>query len=144
MQINRNHIIPLFEGYCRQQQIDGKEVSAKIGDSKLNLMVQSTPDSMSSGYSKFKEPKDEEGLLFVYDQEMPLEFWMKGVNFPLDIMFFDSMMNLVNHLTMDPCGDLKDEDLPIYRSSGPARFAVEVKSGWCKSNNINKNCRLRF
>ena len=142
MQVYRR-IIPLFEGYCRQDQIDGKEVSASIGDSKLKLKVMSTPDSMNSGYSKFPEPKDGEGLLFVYDREMPLEFWMKKVDFPLDIIFFDSMMNLVNHLTMDPCGDLKDEDLPIYRSEEPARFAVEVKSGWC-DRNLSPNSRLKF
>ncbi len=136
-------VIPLFEGYCRQNKIDGKDISALIGNNQLNLKVMSTPESMNSGYSKFTEPTEQEGLLFVYDKEMPLEFWMKLVDFPLDIIFFDSLMNIVNHLTMEPCGNLKEEDLPIYRSSKPAQFAVELKSGWCYRN-LKPNSRLKF
>lgn len=142
--LNNNPIIPLFERFCRQNQIDGKKITGRIGDKSLILKVCSTPESLSKGYSGSPCPSEKEGMIFVYQTDQILEFWMKGVDFPLDIMFFDSSMSLVDHLTMDPCRDLHDDDLPRYRSSAPAMYAVEVPGGWCKSNNINKNCRLKF
>lgn len=145
MQYNRySNIIPLFENYCRQNQVDGKTITADIGGKVLKLKVAATPESMIKGYSNEPRPREGEGMLFIYPEEAPLFFWMKDVDFQLDILFFDSMMNLVDHFTMDACGDAKDDQLPRYESSKPARFAVEVPGGWCKSNNINKNCRLKF
>ena len=142
--LNNSLFIPIFEGYCRQNQIDGKDISAKIGDFDLKLKVCSTPESMMRGYSGRPAPKESEGMIFVYQQDQPLEFWMKGVDYPLDILFFNSSMALVDFLTMDPCGSSKDEGLPKYKSSKPAMFAVEVPAGWCESNKISKNCRLKF
>lgn len=142
--LNNNQIIPIFEKYCRQNQIDGKKITGRVGDKNLILKVCSTPESLSKGYSGSQCPSDKEGMIFVYQADQILEFWMKDVNFALDIMFFDSAMNLVDHLTMDPCGDLTDDDLPRYRSSAPAMYAVEVCGGWCKSNGIDQNCRLKF
>jgi uncharacterized membrane protein (UPF0127 family) len=141
---NSNRIIPLFENYCRQNQIDGKEIIANIDGNSLKLKVASTPDSMMQGYSNSDAPKEGEGMIFVYSEPTLLYFWMKEVNFPLDIIFFDSAMNAIEYFTMEPCGSTKEEDLPKYQSSKPARFAVEVPGGWCESNKISKNCSLKF
>jgi uncharacterized membrane protein (UPF0127 family) len=143
MQHRSNFQIPLFEGYCKQNSIDGKDISASVSGIPLKLRVASTPETMMKGYANQPSPKSGEGMLFVYQDEIPLEFWMKGVNHPLDIMFFNSNRELVDHLTMEPCGDLGESDLPIYRSRKPAMFAVEVAGGWCKDN-IKSDCSLEF
>jgi len=135
--------IPLFESYCRQNAIDGKRIQAEVSGIPLSLKVSSTQDSITRGYRDLPEPKSGEGMLFVYEDETPLEFWMKGVDYPLDIMFFDSNMNLIEYMTMEPCRDLKDQDLPKYKCKKPARFAVEVPGGWCE-NNIDRDCTLSF
>lgn len=128
----------LFEEYCKQAQIDGKEISATISDIDLKLKVASTPMSQAQGYSVHPEPAEHEGILFVYSEDQPLSFWMKGVDFPLDIIFFDSEGQYIHHETMQP-GDLNIK----YHSKKPARFAVELKSGWCTKNLTNK-CKLIF
>lgn len=133
-----NKISLLFEEYCKQAQIDGKEISATISKIDLKLRVAATPMSQSQGYSIYPEPADNEGILFVYSEDQPLSFWMKGVDFPLDIIFFDSECNYIHHETMQP-GDLKMK----YHSIKPARFAVELKSGWCMKN-LTNNCKLIF
>jgi len=143
MQYRSNIEIPLFESFCRKNEIDGKIVSAKVAGIPLELKVASTPESMMKGYSNQPAPKEGEGMLFVYQEELPLDFWMKGVDYPIDIMFFDSNRVLVDYLTMDPCGDLEDRDLPIYRSKEPAMFAVEVTGGWCRDQ-IEPGCLLEF
>ena len=144
MQYSNNLNIPLFESYCKQCEIDGKTVTAKIGKRSLKLKVASTSSSLMKGYAGLDQPSEKEGMLFVYEDETPLSFWMKGVNYPLDIMFFNSNMELVDHQSMDACGELSDNDLPKYQSNKPARYAVEVCEGWCSKYLNEKDCNLIF
>jgi uncharacterized membrane protein (UPF0127 family) len=136
--------IPLFESYCRKHDVDGVEIEARVANIPLRLRVASTPESQAQGYMNAEsEPEDGEGILFVYDADQPLGFWMKNVRFPLDVIFFDSFMNYLGHETMEPGEGLSDEEQKIYASKKPARFAVEVPAGWCNKN-INDSCKLSF
>ena len=136
--------IPLFESYCMKKDVDGVEIDARVANVPLRLKVASTPESQAQGYMNAEsEPIDGEGILFVYDADQPLGFWMKNVKFPLDVIFFDSFMNYLGHETMEPGEGLSDEEQKIYSSKKPARFAVEVPAGWCNKN-ITGSCKLSF
>jgi uncharacterized membrane protein (UPF0127 family) len=143
-QIIKNYSIPLFEEYSRKNTIDGNIISATISGIPLHLKVASTSMSQAKGYSdELNQPDKTSGILFIYDTDQPLSFWMKRVKFQLDIIFFDSNMNYINHETMDPIDDSDDSNIPTYHSNGPARFAVELQSGWCNKN-MTPNCKLSF
>jgi uncharacterized membrane protein (UPF0127 family) len=136
--------IPLFESYCRKHDVDGVEIEAQVANIPLKLKVASTPESQAQGYMNAdSEPADGEGILFVYDADQPLGFWMKDVRFPLDVIFFDSFMNYLGHETMEPGEGVGDHEQKIYSSKKPARFAVEVPAGWCNKN-ISGHCKLSF
>lgn len=143
-QYRNSNPIALFETFCRKNQVDGKPIEIKIGEHQFKVNALTTPRSQAKGYSGAKsEPAEGEGLLFIYDDESPLEFWMKDVPFDLDILFFNSNNELVDYQTMTRHSGESDRSLTRYRSKKPARFAVEVKSGWCEKNNI-KDCKLSF
>ena len=136
--------IPLFEEYCRKNDIDGKEIQATISGVPLKLRVASTQKSQAEGYSGEKEePSGNSGMIFIYDDDQPLSFWMKGVKFGLDIIFFDSNMKYIAHHNMAPGKEVSDQNLPKYHSKEPARFAVELPSGWCQKN-MKPDCKLNF
>lgn len=143
MQYITNINIPLFEGFCRKNQIDGKKIVGSISGVPVKLKVAANEDTKAEGLMNSGEPQDNEGMLFIYDIDEPIQFWMKNVKFPLDILFFDSNMNLINYKTMEPYRGESDENLPRYSSDRPARFAVELRSGWCKDN-LKDNCKLKF
>ena len=136
-------IIPLFESFCKKTQIDGKIIEIKIGDTKILAEVASIPTSQARGFMYRPEPKDGTGIIFIYDQEQPLSFWMKNVEFPLDILFFDSKLDLVNYMTMKKFNGALDQALPRYSSIRPAQFAVELPAGWCNTN-LAKDSKLSF
>jgi uncharacterized membrane protein (UPF0127 family) len=145
MQYNKNIApIPLFEGFCRQNQVDGKEISANIDGSEAILKLATTEETISKGYGGLPEPEGNEGMMFVHKEDEVLHYWMKGVDYDLDILYFDAMMQLVKCITMKACGDTPEENLPRYSSDKPARFAVEMRGGWCKENNISSNARLKI
>jgi uncharacterized membrane protein (UPF0127 family) len=139
-----NTMLPLFETFCRKNQVDGKEIEVTICDSPIRVKALTTPKSQEKGYMGAESsPKDDEGLLFVYDDETPLHFWMKDVAFPLDIMFFDSNFKLVDRQRMEPHSGEPDNSIPRYVSKKPARFAVEVRAGWC-DDNLKDEPTLKF
>lgn len=143
-QYKPNSIIPLFETFCRKNQVDGKTVEVEICEVPLQLKVATTPRSQAKGFmGATQKPKENEGMLFVYDGEQPLSFWMKDVPFALDIIFFDGEANYIGHETMNPFDNSPDHLLPRYFSKKPARFAVEVEAGWCDKH-LKEKARLNF
>ncbi len=64
------------------------------------------------------------GMLFVFDFEQQLSFWMKNTIIPLDIAYLDSKGTVTATYTMPPL----DARLGQYLSGSPARFAIEVNA----------------
>ena len=138
MQRITNRIIPMFEGYCRKNEIDGKEIVATISGNKVTLKVAANDDTKAKGLMGSSEPGDDDGMIFVYEAPAILDFWMKNVEYDLDILFFDEKSNLVDHITMDAYQGESDDELKIYKPKSPAMYAVELKAGWY-NDNINSD-----
>lgn len=63
------------------------------------------------------------GMLFAFEQEMPLSFWMRNTITPLDIAYIAPDGRIVKTYTMAPL------ETRIYPSIEPAQFALEVRAG---------------
>lgn len=85
------------------------------------------------------------GMLFVFEQERALNFWMFNTYEPLDILYLDSDRGVVNALRMEPCPRPEGSDDGAWRSSCTsaasgygsnveARYALELPAGWLESN----------
>lgn len=134
MQYKKTNMIPLFEEFCRKNQVDGKELTVYISGHPVKVKVAANEDTRRQGFMNQDEPSGDNGILFVYEHDHILRFWMKDVNFPLDIVFFDSNMEEVDRQTMNAYKGESDLQLKIYMSHKPARYAIELPSGWCEKN----------
>jgi uncharacterized membrane protein (UPF0127 family) len=133
----------MFEGYCRKNDIDGKEIVASISGNKVTLKVAANDHTKAKGLMGSNEPGDSNGMIFVYDSPQVLDFWMKNVEYDLDILFFDENLKLVDHFTMDAYNGESENTLKIYKSKVPAMYAIELKSGWY-NNNIKSNDNVKL
>ena len=68
------------------------------------------------------------GMLFVFQKEEPLVFYMKDCHFPIDIAFIDSRGRIVKTATMAVEAD-PARPRTYYHSDAPARYALEVLGG---------------
>lgn len=136
-------IFPLFEDFCKKESLDGKIITARLGNSELQLKVLTSLKSQEKGFMYENTPlKENEGLLFLYDRPTQLTFWMKNVRFPLDIIFFDENRQYINHHEMKAQLFDTDRNLIRYSSSAPAQYAVELKNTWCRKFLDLNNCNL--
>jgi uncharacterized membrane protein (UPF0127 family) len=65
-----------------------------------------------------------EGMLFVFESDQRLSFWMKNTKIPLSIAFLDNRGQVRDIFDMIPY-----DESPVS-STGPCRYALEVNRGF--------------
>lgn len=110
----------------------------------MNVEVADNDEKREQGLMNRKTLHDDEGMIFIFDQAEPQGFWMKNTLIPLSIGFFDSKGKLFQVIDMEPASSI-DLDPKIYKSSKPAKFALEEPQGWFKKKKIGvSGCQLKL
>ena len=66
-----------------------------IGKQVLNVSVADTPEKREQGLSGTASLTDKQGMLFVFDSPNRPSFWMKDMNYSLDIIWIDENKKIV-------------------------------------------------
>jgi uncharacterized protein len=75
------------------------------------------------------------GMLFVFYDEEPRTFWMKNTLIPLDMIFVDSNLKIVDiKENVPPCA--QGDECPLYPSRERAQYVLEVNAGFVQENSI--------
>ena len=101
-----------------------------IGTHKLTAEVATTPDQRSVGLMNRFSLKPDHGMLFVFERNEPLSFWMRNTYIPLSIAFIAPDGRIVN------IEDMKPQTDETHWSRGPAMYALEMKKGWFAERGI--------
>lgn len=68
--------------------------SVVLGETMFKVRVANTPETRTLGLSYFKELPSNEGMIFLFDQPGAYAFWMRDMNFPIDVVWLK--MNRAN------------------------------------------------
>lgn len=70
------------------------------------------------------------GMLFIFERERALSFWMKNTKIPLSIAFINKNNTIVDIQSMEPMTE------KVHISRFPAIYALEVNEGWFEKHNV--------
>ena len=94
-----------------------------IGGRPFKLEIAATEADRNLGLMYRSSMADDAGMVFVFAQEKPLQFWMRNTRIPLDILYLDAAGKIVS------VKQLKPFDETGVPSDGPAKYAVELNQG---------------
>ena len=83
-----------------------------------------------------KNIPDGTGMIFIFEKDQVLSFWMKNTPHPLSIAFIDS------HGKIRDIFDMKPFSLESINSTVSTRYALEVPQGWFEKENIKVGDKL--
>jgi uncharacterized membrane protein (UPF0127 family) len=112
---------------CSPQKLAVREFPIKRDGQQLAVVkaeIASTSEERSKGLMYRKKLPDGEGMLFVFERDEVLSFWMKNTYIPLSIAFIASDGKIIDIKDMYPL----DENSVV--SSRSVRYALEVPMGW--------------
>lgn len=113
-------------------------IPVELGDKTVRVEVAQTPAEMARGLMYRREMDWDKGMLFVYESDQILSFWMKNTFIPLSIAFLDSEGTIL-HIT-----DMQPQSKTSHRSPGPARYALEMNLGWFEKAGVSVGEQARF
>jgi uncharacterized protein len=107
--------------------------------SRVRVSLARTDVERQRGLMYVQNLAPDDGMLFIFDTDSVLSFWMKNTLIPLDLIFIRSDMTVAGvvanaaPLTLDP------------RSVGvPSRYVLEVNGGWAQQHGVAADTKVRF
>ncbi|MFA6508718.1 MAG: DUF192 domain-containing protein [Treponemataceae bacterium] len=121
----------LFSSCSAQGQSTKKLVAEDLSIAKadgstavVHAEIASNDEDRTRGLMFRKVLSDGDGMLFVFESDRELSFWMKNTYVPLSIAFIASDGRIIEIRDMDPLS------LAPINSERSVRFALEVPRGW--------------
>ena len=114
-------------------------INTDRGRFEYDIEVAITPEQQARGMMWRPDLGPNKGMLFIFERERPVTFWMQNTLIPLDMIFIDNSGKLVS---------IQREAEPLTTtkrpSNGPARFTLEIDGGAAALMNINETTTFEF
>jgi hypothetical protein len=114
----------------------------KIDNITLDVQIADTPNRMTEGLQFQQQLAYNQGMIFIFSQPQVVAMWMKDMQFPLDMIWFDSNGNVVDiEKNLPPCND--NSTCAVYNGQMQnAKYVLEVTGGFVDKFNITENSRF--
>mgnify|MGYP002361799096 FL=1 len=116
----------------------------QIGSKKITVDLAVTPAQHEKGLMYRETLDKDQGMLFIFNKEQVLNFWMKNTYVDLSIAYINSKMKIIDIQEMKATTTLEVAEPPTYPSKKPAMYALEMPKGWFKASNIKVGQQLKL
>lgn len=111
------------------------EVTFEDSNEVFILEVAQSIEKQRQGLMFVEEMPINEGMIFVYENEQNLTFWMKNTLISLDIIFLDESYKILNIHQNTKTNQTTER----YSSSGKAKYVIELNAGLTNDLNLQTN-----
>jgi len=98
-------------------------IQLSLGGASFQVEVARTDEERQRGLMHRDKLGDREGMLFVFESDQHLGFWMKDTAVPLSIAFLSASGRI------EEIADMEPYSLKVLRSRMSCRYALEVARG---------------
>ena len=125
----------IFLSNCAKRVENSKQILIDNGKELIKINVEIADDNQERMRGlMFREHLNENnGMLFVFENEERQIFWMKNTLIPLDMIFININFKIVDIKHAVPC---EENPCPLYESSKPAKYVLEVNGNFTTRDNI--------
>lgn len=119
--------------------LEKRTLTIKKADSQevyVKAEIARTPEELQKGYMFRKHIPEGTGMLFIFENDQILNFWMKNTPTPLSIAYITKEGRIKDIFDMTPYS------LANITSTGYVRYALEVPQGWFSKQGIKKGDSL--
>lgn len=104
----------------------------------VKIEISDTPEKRMKGLMGRERLEWDSGMLFVFEYEQHLSFWMRNTRIPLSIAFIDQSGIIVDMVDMAPY------DTSSYVSKHSAIYTLEMNCGWFEKNKVRIGDKVSF
>ncbi len=122
----------LIVGVTSIPKTNGSTIQSKFGNKLYNLEIAKSEAEHVKGLSGRNKLPLNSGMLFVFNSPQIQCFWMKDMNFNLDILWLDSSKHIIFIKQNLPPSSYPNS----YCSDIPAKYVVELNAGETQAHNI--------
>ena len=97
--------------------INGKNIAIEIADE---------PEEIIKGLGGRDELDANSGMLFIFPNPITPSFWMKDMQFPIDVVWIDENLEIIAITPSLPVESFPDSVSP----PGPVKYVLEVNAGY--------------
>jgi uncharacterized membrane protein (UPF0127 family) len=128
----------VFSSCSSLDKFETKEIFIETSRGRVVVKAEiaRTPEQREQGLMHRTELKDGHGMLFIFERDQMLSFWMKNTLIPLSIAYITHDGRIIEIHDMEP------GNLTPVQSSRSARYALEVPHGWFARAGVNVGDRL--
>ena len=105
-----------------------------VGDTNVFVEISNTPELRERGLSYHDELSLNSGMLFVYPDSGRRIYWMKGMNYCLDIVWINDGAIVGAAESVCPEPGVADAKLGRYGSPSPVQYVLELPAGWLQTH----------
>ena len=104
--------------------------------------IADTPQTRVKGLMNQDRLPINEGMLFIFNEYKVHEFWMKNMNFPLDIIYINND-HIISSIIRNapPC---KTEECDIYKPKNKSMMVLEINGGLAEKYDIKIGQNVEF
>ena len=121
------------------KSLDSNKVS--INNQEIKVEIADDFYKIKQGLSYREKLDKDRGMLFVFNDKNERIFWMKDMNFPLDIVWIDDNKIVGIEKNCLPGGSNPEKQ---YYSKIPVNYVLEVNGGFADKNNIKIGDEVTF
>jgi len=119
-------------GWFILQSPQEDSVPIAIKDIEVSVELADTEEKKSQGLSGRNSLPQNQGMLFVHESPALYSFWMKDMQFPIDIIWIDE-----NNTVIDITKNVSPDTFPqSFQPLAPAQYVLEVNAGFADTNNV--------